>query len=195
MFAILNRLRGTFGFFSFINGFILYSLTYGLTLNLYLSMSIYIGYVLGESMGWGKWIGGIINGNEKATIDNINENEGVYNGIHFIANWIEPEKEYYQHYCNVALSIRGFYWAFLSMLPLLVFGYIGYLTLIAFSILIGIGFPISVIIGKYTSSKFTYEYGYLSMNGAWEHAEVWYGLIQDISIILLIILIYKNIQI
>lgn len=195
MFAILNRLRGTFGFFSFINGFILYALSYGLTLDIYLSISIYAGYIVGESMGWGKWIGGIISGHSKAEEWDLYEEEGIYNGIHFIANWIAPEKEDFQHYCNMALSIRGFYWAFLTILPLLIFDYIGLITLMIFSILIGVGFPLSVIFGKYTSSMFNFEYGYLSVEGAWEHAEVWYGLVQDISIISMIILIYQNIQI
>lgn len=187
MFMILNRLRGTWGIMAKVTGAALGALFYLFTYDLYTSFLISVAYVVGESFGWGKWIGGIINGNKVATKSDLEEAEGESNGIHFLANWIAPQTDNYQHYCITALSIRGFYWAALTILPLLIFGYIGYWTFFTTSLLLGVAFPISVIIGKYTAKKFTYEYKFFSMKGSWEHGEVWYGVIQDIVLILFIV--------
>lgn len=183
--TILNRLRGTYSWFVFISGFALYGIVYSFS-NMHLALMVMTGYVLGESMGWGKWIGGIINGNTIATPNNLAEKEGTKNGIHFLANLIAPQINNYQHYCMAALAIRGFYWAFLTILPLAFFGYIDYCTLYVTSLLLAIAFPLSIIIGKHTT--FTFNFYYFKVNNVWERSEVLYGLAQDIAIISLLLL-------
>lgn len=55
MFLILNRLRGTYGWFAKVNGVVLGLLFYLAFGNPYVSLAVTIGYVLGESFGWGDW--------------------------------------------------------------------------------------------------------------------------------------------
>lgn len=183
MFAVLNRLRGTDGIFSVITSLFIGLVFYAITKDREVSILMAAGYVLGESMGWGKWIGGIINGITRARQSEVDDKEGIYNGIHYIANRLFTETEDYQAYCTVALAIRGFYWFFMVLLPLTLFGYIGPVFLFIGALILGIGFPLSVYLGNYTEDKFSIEYGYFSVKGAWEHSEVWYGLMQDIVLI------------
>ena len=55
MFLILNRLRGTYGWFAKVNGVVLGLLFYLAFGNPYVSLAVAICYVLGESFGWGDW--------------------------------------------------------------------------------------------------------------------------------------------
>lgn len=139
-------------------------------------------------MGWGKWVGGIINGTQNGNYSMQEDKEGTKNGIHWLATRFYSDLGFqYQKYCITALAIRGFYWAILTILPLAVFGYIGLFESLLISAVIGVGFPLSVIIGKYTADRFSFEYGYFNMKGAWEHAEVWYGLMQDVGLLYIIL--------
>lgn len=184
---ILNRLRGTWSWFAKVNGVVLGLLFYLFTSDLYTAIALSIAYVIGESMGWGKWIGGIINETTKADAAVVSDEEGRRNGIHWIANKIYPETDDYQSYCILALTIRGMYWFLLMLLPLVVAGYIPIMWYLIMSLLLGLGFPASVFMGKETTKYFNFESKYFNVNGAWEHAEVWYGLMQDIILIILLI--------
>ena len=55
MMTILNRLRGTYGWFAKVNGVVLGLLFYLAFGNPYVSLAVAIGYALGESFGWGDW--------------------------------------------------------------------------------------------------------------------------------------------
>jgi hypothetical protein len=184
MLTVLNRLRGTYGYFSHVTGLTIGILFYLFTNDIYTALGLYVMYVFGESFGWGKWIGGVYrNYRGVPTASIVADEEGRNNGIHFIANLINPETKNYYRYCFTALWIRGFYWFALAMLPLVIGGYLDIPNYLVIAILIGYGFPISVKLGTYTTKKFNFKY----MNDFWEHAEVWYGLMQDIALILIIL--------
>ena len=184
MFTVLNRLRGTWGWMAKVIAVLIGTGFYILTGDLYTSIGLVVAYIAGESFGWGKWIGGVFSKNEgPPTIEQLNDLEGRDNGIHWLANKISSETENYYRYCYVALSLRGALWFLLLLLPLVVIGYIEVSMYIVSILLLGIGFPISVDLGAWTSSKFRFKF----MGGYWEHAEVWYGLIQDIIFILILL--------
>ena len=72
-----------------------------------------IGYLAGESMGRGEWIGGIIRNDTSTPVPRRN---GQKNGIQWIATRVTTLDS--QNYFRVALAIRGFYWWFLTLIPL-----------------------------------------------------------------------------
>lgn len=177
MFTILNRLRGTYSIFSKINGIIIASILYIVTSDLYMSILTGVMYVIGESFGWGKWIGGIMSKNtSKPTEAQLRDQEGTKNGIHYLANLIAPMNNNYYTYCIVALLIRGIYWFGLTLLPLVIFGYMNIQIYVLITASLGIGFPLSVVMAD----------GLIANNGGsgvWEFAEIIYGLIQDIVLL------------
>ena len=116
------------------------------------------------------------------------DREGNNNGIHYIANLIIPEIKNYYNYCITALGLRGSLWAALTVLPLVLTGYIGIWLFLSIVVLLGIAFPLSVILGEWSMEKFTLDTKYLQINGTWEHAEVWYGLAQSIALIAILVL-------
>ena len=132
-----------------------------------------VGYLAGESMGWGQWIGGIITREIKI------EGEGKNNGIQWITSKFYDEGEY--EYNVLALGIRGFYWWFLTSVSLMFI--INPLIVLSMTIVMGIAFPLSVIV----ATKKLGDYR------AWELAEHYYGFVQDLFLIglLLIIILTK----
>lgn len=183
MFLILNRLRGTQGLWSKIIGLLLALIVQIAFDNPYVSVAVGLGYIIGESFGWGLWVGALSVHREATT--NKTEDEGVNNGIQWLARKIVPNwEEEFLHYCRVALIIRGFYWWLPTLAPLYFVGFNPIdLTLSVF--VLSLGFPIACEIGYYTSKKFSFsKYGF-DMVGGWEHQEVWYGLMQDIIFIAL----------
>ncbi len=181
MFTVLNRLRGTWGWMAKINAIVVGLVFYVLTDDVIVSISIASLYILGESFGWGKWMGGVFYGDD--TPDSIqSEDEGINNGVHFLANLIAPQDKDFYRYSLVALTLRGSLWFGLTLLPLSIGSYIGWNDWIIATILLGVGFPLSVRIGITTMKKFNFKF----MNGWWEHSEVWYGLMQDIIFVLII---------
>ena len=88
MFLILNCLRGTYGWFAKVNGVVLGLLVYLVFGNLYVSLAVAIGYVLGESFGWGEWVGNL-SVHRKETTDTL-EDEGKNNGIQYVAIRLVP---------------------------------------------------------------------------------------------------------
>ena len=106
-----------------------------------------------------------------------------------MANWIAPQHVNFYKYSVVALAIRGIYWWALALLPLVLFSYLAVLPFIITVLLLGIGFPLSVIIGAKTAEMFGFSIGFFAMHGTWEHAEVWYGLMQDIVLFTLLLIV------
>jgi hypothetical protein len=183
MFTVLNRLRGTWSWMAKVVGIVIGIIFYVCGGDIYTSTALIVMYILGESFGWGKWMGGIYRDNVIPTKQQLADLEGRNNGIHFLANKIYPETKNYALYCFTALWIRGIYWVGLTLLPLLVGGYLDAGNYIVITALLGYGFPISVKIGMYTEDKFSFGY----MRGFWEHSEVWYGVMQDIAFILVVL--------
>ena len=177
MFTILNRYRGTYGWFAKVNGVVLGLLTYLVWGDVYVSIAVIIGYVLGESFGWGEWVGNLTGG-KKDTVKTL-EDEGANNGIQWLSKKVVPNYQYeFIKYCRVALIIRGFYWWLPTLSPLYFVADWFAVTLAIF--ILSVGFPIACELGRLTAPLFSFEYKTFSIKGGWEHQEVWYGLMQDI---------------
>lgn len=178
MFLILNRLRGMNGVWSKFNGLLLSYILLSVFHNHYVALSVGILYVIGESFGWGDWVGTV---SERGyTSMPTPYEEGKNNGIQWLATkFIDPSKDWLNH-CRVALIIRGFYW-WVCLFPLVFFVEWYYvLTAILF---LSLAFPIACEFGYRTTKLFNFKH----MTGGWEHQEVWYGLFQDIVILILLL--------
>lgn len=182
---LLNRWRGTGTIFSIsifnITGTMIYALYIGL---LFGSLTTwYIGllslglFLLGESFGWGKWVGALCYPETKTDLQKEYEDKEGYNFpfIHYIANFIIKEKENFFKYCNLALGIRGMIWALCLYLALVVFNYISILELFILCLIYGIGFPFACYLSR--KKSFNYKSKFISIVGKWETQEVYYGFI------------------
>ena len=213
--ALGNRLRGTgvikhFGTLKTFNkeieikfnGNHLYGLWIALvlgvaTMDAWLGLAVFIAYLIGESKGWGEWVGSLTRvepWTEKHLAKDYADTEGkTFPFIHQISNFIIPEKiegtfeqkaRQYKHYAILALSLRGFYWWAFVYFTLAIFQVINYQEALLISILLGIAFPIACAIGKRIA--FTKEYNLkfikLSFRQGWENQEVVYGLFQGIAL-------------
>lgn len=182
MFTLLNRIRG--------DGSILFGYSWQIALligllvflqfgNLYVAAASAIGYYVGELFGWGAWIGTLTN-NQK-TYGDENPPEGYSEGIYWIASHIvDPHKNWYR-YSQVALTIRGFYWWFLTLAPL--YFVTDSLIITMAIIMLSIGFPVACSLGHMSAKKWNFKY----MSGSWEHQEVWYGVMQDVALLAIFI--------
>lgn len=159
MFLILNRLRGTNGVWSKFNGMLLAYVFYALTNNHYIALSVGSLYVLCECFKW-----------------------------NLTANWVNDLSvaRINLNYARKHSFYRGLIWG-LFLISLV---FVLPIWLVVLSVLLwGMAFPLAVEIGYYTSKKFHFsKYGF-NMGGTWEHQEVWYGLMQDIVLIYLIVYI------
>lgn len=181
MFSVLNRLRGTFGWMAKVNGVLIGALFYLFWVDIYTSIAVAMLYVVGESFGWGKWFGGIFHG-ENTPQAIKDEDEGINNGVHWLANLIVPQDKDFYRYSILALGLRGALWFGLTLIPLAVMGYIGFNDWFMATVLLGVAFPLSVVIGKKTSEKWKFKF----MDGFWEHSEVWYGVTHDIMLVIIL---------
>ena len=181
MFTILNRLRGTYSYFAKVNAIIIAIGLYLLYSNSYVALASGLGYLAGESFGWGEWVGNL--SVHKNNIRTKPLEDGKSNGIQWLSTHIIPNYKYnYINYCRVALAIRGLYWWIPTLAPLYFIG-ISPLVLITSIIFLSLGFPLACEIGYRTSKIWNFKY----MSGGWEHQEVWYGLLQDIVLFSLIL--------
>ena len=192
MFWILNRLRGG-GFrkdidlpWVWINGLVLYVLFFSIDKNIYYSIAILILYVLGESYGWGVWAGAMgYDEPAKELMMNGSQEEARHTGIRQIADFLIGPKKYGWFNAALALAIRGFYW-FAPLLLIVFFrGHIGVSTLVAALFILSFGFPLS-----FTFARMSSMYGGINRSEfktAWEQGEVWYGAMQDLVLLLIVL--------
>jgi len=176
MFLFLNRLRGTQGLWSKINGLLLAFIVLAIWGNVWVAIAVGLGYIIGESFGWGEWVGTVsCHQTEVVT----NSEEGKNNGIMWVASKIVPMCDWL-NYCRVALSIRGFYWFAPTLAPLYFLG-LNPIALGIAIVMLSIGFPIACEIGYLLKDKVSFEF--LDIKGGWNIQEVAYGLMQDLVII------------
>ena len=100
---ILNRWRGTgdiFNVYKFsVTGTMIYAiylaLLFGLvTGSVIIGVVTLIGFLAGESFGWGKWVGTLVTDEPKDLEVEYLDKEGYgFPYIHYIANFIAPERE------------------------------------------------------------------------------------------------------
>ena len=141
-------------------------------------MAVGLGYIIGESFGWGEWVG-TLSCNRTAVENN---EEGKNKGIQWLASKvIDPSKDWI-NYCRVALTIRGFYWWLPTLAPLYFVGF-NPLFLAGCITFLSIGFPIACELGYYFRYKVSFEKFGLSYSGGWEIQEGFYGLMQDLVLI------------
>lgn len=195
--GVLNRLRGTgviknFGTLNIANkkievkfvGNHLYGIYIALVIGLlstwYYGLIAGLLYMLGESMGWGKWVGSLCYPESTTSLEaRYADYEGVrFPFIHKTANMIVKERENYLAYCNIALGIRGLYWWLPLLMFMAVIGITSYWLAILGSILLGVGFPVACYMASIT--KFEFTWWKISCVGAWERQEIVYGLMQGI---------------
>jgi len=167
----LNRLRGTYLYYSKVIA-ILLGVIFGLVAsNYYIGIAVAVGYLAGESMGWGEWIGGLINGESNVPVTR----NGTGNGIEWLATRFYNMNTFGYHF--LALAIRGFYWWFLTLMSLML--YINPIYVCLSILILSIGFPVSVVLAK--------KYIVYSDKTVWEFSEDIYGLFQDVVLISIIV--------
>ena len=198
---LLNRWRGTGTIFSIsifnITGTMIYALylgsLFGLITKWYIGILVLIGFLIGESFGWGKWVGSLCYPETKTDLQKEYEDKEGYKFpfIHYMANFIIKEKVSYFKYCNLALYFRGMIWGLFIYLALVLFNYISYLEYIIISIIYGIGFPLSCYLSR--KKSFNYKNKFISIVGKWETQELYYGFIHFICNAYIILKVFYGI--
>lgn len=198
---LLNRWRGTGVIFSIsklnITGTMIYALYLGLLFGSitewYIGALTSIGFLIGESFGWGKWVGTLCYPETKTDLQKEYEDKEGYNFpfIHYVANFIIKEKVSYFKYCNLALCFRGSIWGLFIYLFLVVFNYISILELFILCLIYGIGFPLSCYLSR--KKSFNYKNKFISIVGKWETQEIYYGFIHFICNAYIILKVFYGI--
>ena len=192
--TILNRLRGTgdvlrVGNFA-ITGIMLYALYLMIVVTMmtewYYALAFGVLFIAGESYAWGKWIGFLVDYENKHEPEYDSKVGKGFPYIHYIANYIVDERIDYKRYCQVALAIRGLVW----WLPLyLLFAYIGFISYVEAMLLgiaIGIGFPVAAYVGR--NWDYNNKIGVLEFKRGWENQEIAYGAMQGLCLWYVIII-------
>lgn len=215
--SVLNRLRGTgvikhFGTLNLgekkIEVKLVWNHIYGLylalvlgllSMNVWAGLAVLVAYLVGESKGWGEWVGALTRWetkDEKWLQRQYKDNEGVgFPYIHQIANIIVKEQiegtleeklKQYHKYATLALTLRGIFWWGLVYGTASIFGIVSVLEAVVITVALGIGFPVACWLGK--KMDFTKEFGVVHLSRGWENQELVYGLMQGAVLWLCLIL-------
>lgn len=171
-----------------------------LAMNVWCGLAVLVAYLVGESKGWGEWVGALTrweSKDEKWLEKQYKDNEGVgFPYIHQIANSVikeqvegtlEEKLKQYNKYATLALTLRGVYWWSLVYGVIAWFGLINLYEYAAIVTVLGIGFPIACEIGKMITRNGTKWI--INYSRGWENQELVYGFIQGIA---LWYVIFKN---
>jgi len=171
------------------------ALVFGLlAMNVWAGLAVLVAYLVGESKGWGEWVGALTSSKELTQDDllrNYKDNEGRgFPYIHKIANLIAPEKgqcedlkdniEQYIRYARVALTLRGIFWWGLVYGVIFAFGLISVYEYILITLALGFGFPIACFIGK--KLNYNGKFSIIHFSQGWENQELVYGFMQGITL-------------
>lgn len=178
--AILNRWRGTGTIFStlpFLKGTHIYAIylaaIIGLFSTWYYGFIAGLLFIIGESFGWGKWVGYLTSNTQK---EDYNDLEGRgFPFIHNTAEAIVKEQVNYRRYCEVALVIRGFWWWAPLYLFLAGISLTSYSNAIISIFVLSIMFPIACYLGKLPRININNKW--LQLTNSWEWQELIYGAI------------------
>jgi hypothetical protein len=168
----LNRLRGTYSWFAKIVAIFL-GVVFGLTTsNPYIGVAVAVGYLAGESIGWGTQLGGQIRriADMATQYDADGGYDGSKYGIHQMALWFSKidTDDYYVTW----LFIRGLYWWTLTFVSL--YWVLDPLLVTITILFLASWFPLSVLMAE-------------SNDQHWKSAENIYGLAQNVGIGVLLI--------
>lgn len=164
-----------------------------LAMNVWAGLAVLVAYLVGESKGWGEWVGALTRWetkDEEWLQRQYKDNEGVgFPYIHQIANAIVKEQiegtleeklKQYHKYATIALTLRGMFWWGLVYGTMAAFGVISVLTAVVATVLLGIGFPVACELGK--RWDYNKKFGILHLSRGWENQELVYGLMQGIAL-------------
>lgn len=164
-----------------------------LSMNVWAGLAVLVAYLVGESKGWGEWVGALTrweNKDEEWLQRQYKDNEGVgFPYIHQIANAIVKEQiegtleeklKQYHKYATLALALRGMFWWGLVYGTASMFGVVSVLEAVVITVILGIGFPVACWLGK--KMDFSRKYGILHLSRGWENQELVYGLMQGIAL-------------
>ena len=173
MFWILNRLRGRYTYFAKLNALVVALLIFAFFGNFYLAIICGLGYLVGESKGWGVWVGALV-GRDGYTSES--ENRLIET---IVGKFIDP-KVRWLGYCRACLFLRGLLWWLLVFVPLVFAGIYGAPLL---AVALAVGFPLACELGYCT--KFIFTFKKFEVNTAWARQELFYGAMQDLAFIAL----------
>ena len=176
LFAVVNRVRGSFGAGGVVGGAVLGGVVLALSLNPVLAGVCALLYVAGESVGWGRWIKLIGRSHDGVSqfdyMDHHREpNRGKF--IHKLANKIVKESKDYVSYAWMALWIRAAMWFPPIFLALAVAGVVDPIIAVLCSAFAVAMFPVSYSVGRQ-----------ISKTGWWGRGEIIYGACQGVALAL-----------
>ena len=164
-----------------------------LAMNVWAGLAVLVAYLVGESKGWGEWVGALTRWetkDEEWLQRQYDDEEGWgLPFIHNIANFIckeqidgtlEEKLIQYNKYAITALVVRGMLWWGLVYGVMALFGVISGMTALVATVLLGIGFPVACELGK--RWDYNKKFGILSFSRGWENQEIVYGLMQGIAL-------------
>ena len=186
--AIFNRLRGTgdvlrVGNFR-VTGIMLYALYLMVVVTMisewYYGLAFVVLFLIGESYAWGKWVGYLVDYENKHEPEYSSKVGKSFPYLHYIADVFADETKNYKLYCQVALAIRGLVW-FAPMYAVLGYdGLISWTEVAAISIVLAIGFPVACYVGR--RWDYNARFGILEFKRGWENQEVVYGVLQGLCL-------------
>lgn len=170
------------------------ALVFGIvSMNILAGLAVLVAYLVGESKGWGEWVGALTRWetkDEEWLQQQYKDNEGVgFPYIHQIANAIVKEQiegtleeklKQYHKYARLALTLRGMFWWGLVYGTVSMFGIVSVLEAVVITVALGIGFPVACYLGK--KMDFTKKFGVVHLSRGWENQELVYGLMQGVAL-------------
>ena len=170
------------------------ALVFGLlSMNVWAGLAVLVAYLVGESKGWGEWVGALTRWetkDEEWLQRQYDDEEGWgLPFIHNIANFVFKEKiegtledrlKQYHKYATLALMLRGMFWWGLVYGTASIFGIVSVLEAVVLTVALGIGFPVACWLGK--KMDFSRKYGILHLSRGWENQELVYGVMQGIAL-------------
>ena len=173
MFWILNRLRGRYTYFAKLNALVVALLIFAFFGNFYLAIICGLGYLVGESKGWGVWVGALV-GRDGYTSES--ENRLIET---IVGKFIDP-KVRWLGYCRACLLLRGLLWWLPVFVPLV---FAGIYAAPLFAVALAAGFPLACELGYRT--KFSFAFKKFEVKTAWARQELLYGAMQDAAFLIL----------
>ena len=173
MFWFLNRLRGQYSYFAKINALVVALLIFAFLGNFYLAIICGLGYLLGESKGWGVWVGALVGRGGYTS-------ESESRLIETIAGKFIDPKVRWLGFCRACLFLRGLIWWLPVFAPLVFAGIYGAPLL---AVLLAIGFPLACELGY--RARFEFSLKKLEISTAWARQELFYGAMQDAAFLIL----------
>lgn len=161
----------------------------------YVGLVAFICYLIGESKGWGEWVGALTRWevkDEKWLERQYLDDEGkTFPFIHQIANYfireqtigsLEAKLKQYNKYAILALTLRGMFWFLPMSILAVVTGLLPWYIAVCSVILIGLAFPLACYLGKLTNLNG--KLWFINYSRGWENQELYYGIIHFMLFVL-----------